>query len=333
MAKLPDWIYRQSAILPYRGRGGDLEVLIITSRKGTRWVLPKGIVEPGMTAAASAAKEALEEAGVEGRVMARSLGRYAYRKWGGTCAVEVFPMEVTSERKTWPESGFRRRKWVSLKQAVKRFEGDELRSLLRRLPEAMKRDAEGGRASAEIGKTPRLIHLLRHAKSSWDQPELADFDRPLAPRGRRACKTMRRYMRFSDLRPDLVLCSSSVRTRATLKKALPEFDHEVQIEYEQALYEAEAGELIDRLRRLPDQVNCVLMIAHNPGMQDLASALADTGDPEALARLKAKFPTAGLATLVLKRDRWRELAPRTCELHSFVVPRDFDQSPDGTDLV
>jgi phosphohistidine phosphatase len=71
VAKFPNWIYTQSAILPYRLRGDDLEVLVITSRKGTRWVLPKGIVEPGMTAAASAAKEAMEEAGVEGRAMAR----------------------------------------------------------------------------------------------------------------------------------------------------------------------------------------------------------------------------------------------------------------------
>ncbi|MDJ0896225.1 MAG: NUDIX domain-containing protein [Alphaproteobacteria bacterium] len=333
MVKLPDWIYRQSAILPYRGQGDDLAVLIITSRKGTRWVLPKGIVEPGMTAAASAAKEAMEEAGVEGRVFAHSLGTYSYPKWGGTCTVEVFPMKVATERKTWPESGFRRRKWVSLKQARKRLEGDELRSLLRRLPDALKQEAKGGRASGEIGKTPRVLYLLRHAKSSWDQPELADFDRPLAPRGRRACKTMRRYMRFADLRPDLVLCSPSARTRATLKKALPEFEDDVRIEYEPSLYEAEAGDLIDRLRRVPNQVSSVLIIAHNPGMQDLAISLAGAGDPEALARLKAKFPTAGLATLVLKRDRWRELARQTCDLHSFVVPRDFDPSPDEPDLV
>jgi 8-oxo-dGTP pyrophosphatase MutT (NUDIX family) len=114
VAKLPSWIYTQSAILPYRMRGGDLEVLIITSRKGSRWVLPKGIVEPGMTAAASAAKEAMEEAGVEGRIVAQSLGNYRYRKWGGTCEVEVFPMEVTTQRKKWPESTFRRREWVCL---------------------------------------------------------------------------------------------------------------------------------------------------------------------------------------------------------------------------
>ncbi len=286
-----------------------------------------------MTAAASAAKEAVEEAGVEGRVMAQSLGSYAYDKWGGTCTVEVFPMEVTTERDTWPESGFRRRRWVSLKQARKRLDGDELRSILRRLPEAMKRDAESGRAPAEIGKTPRIVYLLRHAKSSWDQPELADFDRPLAPRGDRACEAMRRYMSFADVRPDLVLCSPSARTRATLKKALPEIDDTVPVEYEQALYEAEAGDLIDRLSQLPDRVNSVLVIAHNPGMQDLAMALVGAGDPDALARLKAKFPTAGLATLVLKRERWRELAPQTCELHSFVVPRDFDQSPEDPDLV
>ena len=90
-APYPAWIYRQSAVLPYRRRDGNLEVLLITSRGGRRWVLPKGIVEPGMTAPVSAAKEAREEAGIEGAVSERVLGSYRQDKWGGTCRIEVFP--------------------------------------------------------------------------------------------------------------------------------------------------------------------------------------------------------------------------------------------------
>lgn len=323
MAKLPNWIYTQSAVLPYRLQGGGLEVLVITSRKGTRWVLPKGIVEPGMTAAASAAKEAVEEAGVEGRVMEQSLGKYGYKKWGGTCEVEVFPMKVATELKEWPERAFRRREWVTIKEAAKRLDHAELRKILRRLPDTIEVGASGGRASAAFGKPPRIVYLFRHAKSSWDDPLLADFDRPLAPRGRHASESMARYMRLADVCPDLVLCSSSARTRETLEKALPGLDGEVPVKYERALYHAGADALMNRLRRLPDKVKSVLIIGHNPGLQALAVCLVGAGDPDAMTRLEAKFPTAGLATLVLKRDRWRDLSPHACELHSFVVPREL----------
>jgi phosphohistidine phosphatase len=304
-------------------RGGDLEVLIITSRKGSRWVLPKGIVEPGMTAAASAAKEAMEEAGVEGRIVAQSLGNYRYRKWGGTCEVEVFPMEVTTQRKKWPESTFRRREWVSLEEAAKRLDPDQLRKLLRRLPDALEEDAGAGPASSALAKPPRVVYLLRHAKSSWEDPLLADVDRPLAPRGRRACETMGRYMRFADVRPDVVLCSPSVRTRQTIEKLLPELDGEVPVAYEEALYHGGADDLMDRLRRVPDKFNSVLIVGHNPALQALAVSLAGAGAVDAMARLRAKFPTAGLATLVLREDHWRDLAADACELHSFVVPREL----------
>ena len=323
MAKLPSWIYRQSAVLPCRRRGGDLEVLIVTSRKGTRWVLPKGIVEPGMTPPASAAKEAREEAGIEGRIMARSLGRYTYKKWGGTCDVEVFPMAVMTELEDWPERGFRRRAWVSLEAAGARLDPDKLRKILRRLPEAIEEDRGDGQISDMPGKPPHVLYLLRHAKSSWEDPSIEDFDRPLASRGRQAGETMAGYMRLADVRPDLVLCSSSLRTRQTLKRILPAFAADVPVEYEDALYHDGAGELMTRLRRVPDCFTSVLMIGHNPALQALAVRLAGDGDPDARARLETKFPTAGLVTLVLRRERWQDLGPDACELHSFVVPREL----------
>ena len=107
----PSWIYRQSAVLPYRKREDELEVLLISSRGGKRWVLPKGIVEPGMTPVASAMKEALEEAGVEGDVGREPLGAYRYRKWGGICEVTVYPYAVSNELENWPEAEWRRRRW------------------------------------------------------------------------------------------------------------------------------------------------------------------------------------------------------------------------------
>ena len=125
----PDGYYDQSAVLPYRRREGRLELLLVTSRKRKRWVLPKGIVEPDLSPAESAAQEALEEAGIRGRVAAEPVGRYEYRKWGGTCTVEVFTMEVESVLERWPEE-FRDREWLSPEEAAGRVREPELRELI-----------------------------------------------------------------------------------------------------------------------------------------------------------------------------------------------------------
>jgi len=325
MAQWPDWIYKQSAALPYRGQGDNLEVLLITSRGGHRWLPPKGIVEPGMTAPESAAKEAFEEAGVRGEISERSLGRYMQRKWGGICEIEVFPMTVTDELSDWPEADIRRREWLAIPQAVKRVEDETLRKIIRRLPEAIAGQPEDNRRAVEVSRpSTRLIYLFRHAKSSWDYPNLEDFDRPLAPRGQRAVETMRGYMARADVHPDLVLCSASLRTRATLEGVRPAIGEGVPVTYDHELYHADSLALIGRLCRLPDGVTSVMMIGHNPGLQSLAIALCGCGDDDAMARMHSKFPTAGLATLVFRDEHWSGLAPEGCELHSLVVPRDLE---------
>lgn len=122
--------FRQSAVIPVRWRDGSPQVLVISSRKGKRWVVPKGIIEPELTPAASAAKEALEEAGVSGDLREPSLGTYRYAKWGGTCVVEVFLLLVTEVRAKWEES-FRRRKWLSPKAAAARLKEPDLREMVR----------------------------------------------------------------------------------------------------------------------------------------------------------------------------------------------------------
>ena len=129
MRTRPDGYYRQSAVIPWRLRDGRVEVLLITSRKRKRWVVPKGIHEPGLTAAASAAKEALEEAGVSGEVSSEPVGEYAYRKWGGTCRVVVFTLRVESGLRRWPEE-FRDREWLSPEAAAARIDEPDLRRLV-----------------------------------------------------------------------------------------------------------------------------------------------------------------------------------------------------------
>src|SRR5262245_29809534 len=127
------------------------------------------------------------------------------------------------------------------------------------------------------------LHLLRHAKSSWDDPALPDHERPLAPRGRRDAKLIADHLLRERIAPELVLCSPALRTRQTLELVRPPGT----IELEDALYGASSEELLARLRTVPGSVESVMLIGHNPGLQDLALDLAAGGG--GLEELEAKF--------------------------------------------
>ena len=160
----------------------------------------------------------------------------------------------------------------------------------------------------------KRLYLLRHAKSSWDDPALADRDRPLAPRGEKAGNKLAKHLEQEKIRPALVLCSSARRTRETLERIAPGLG-KTQVEIEDGLYAASEGELLARLRRIPDSVDSVMVIAHNPGLQDLALSLG--GD--SAAALAESFPTGALATLAV--PSWGELGDGSAELVAYVVPR------------
>jgi len=131
MKTRPPWFYKQSGVIPYRINGTELEMLLVTSRKKGRWIIPKGIIDPGTSAIDSAVREACEEAGVQGRAHPKILGKYRYKKWGGTCVVQVFGLEVTRVLDSWPEAQVRERKWVTKEQAVELIEEPDLQEILR----------------------------------------------------------------------------------------------------------------------------------------------------------------------------------------------------------
>jgi phosphohistidine phosphatase len=167
----------------------------------------------------------------------------------------------------------------------------------------------------------RTIILLRHGKSSWSDPTLADFDRPLAPRGRRAAKRIAGYMRERKVRPALVLCSPALRTRQTLEAIEPSLRGST-VELVPELHAASAQELLERLQAVPGSIGSVMLIGHNPGLEQLALLLASRG--AGLARLVEKFPTGALATLAVEGDSWAALEPGDAELVDYVVPRDLE---------
>ena len=168
----------------------------------------------------------------------------------------------------------------------------------------------------------KTLHLLRHAKSSWDHPELADHDRPLAPRGANAVQRMAAYLAGADVAPAVVLCSTALRARDTLDGVRASLGDAVEVRMEDELYGADARELLDRLRRLPPALPSAMVIGHNPTLQDLALDLAGRGDREALARLHQKFPTGALATLLIEGE-WATLGAGTATLAALVVPREL----------
>jgi len=167
---------------------------------------------------------------------------------------------------------------------------------------------------------PKQLFVLRHAKSSWEDPGLDDHDRPLAPRGRRAVKLLGQHIHDSGITPDLVLCSSSRRTLETLESVAP--GGEVLIEPE--LYAASASEIIERLRQVPDEVGSVMVIGHNPASQTLVLRLVGDdpagSDGSDLSDVQRKFPTGALATLRFN-CAWSELAPGRAHLAAYVRPK------------
>jgi len=170
--------------------------------------------------------------------------------------------------------------------------------------------------------TEHRLYLLRHAKSSWDDPRLADHDRPLAPRGERAVRGLRTHLAGLVDGPDLVLCSSARRTTMTLAGIAAALPAGVHTRIEDRLYAASAAQLLVRLHDVSDEVGGVMVIGHNPGLEELAHLLVGTGDDADREKMAAKFPTGALATLVVTGS-WAGLAPAAAGLEAFVVPRDL----------
>jgi phosphohistidine phosphatase len=181
------------------------------------------------------------------------------------------------------------------------------------------------RAAVNVGQMLTLT-LLRHAKSSWDEP-LDDFDRPLAPRGEKAAPQAGAALAAKGLRPDLVLCSGAVRARETLARVLPALGLPApDVIYDDALYMAAPATLLSRLRGITaafkgETPRHVLLVGHNPGLEELALLLVGAGPREDRARLATKFPTAAFATITFPVESWSEVAAGSGRLEQFITPK------------
>jgi phosphohistidine phosphatase len=168
------------------------------------------------------------------------------------------------------------------------------------------------------------LYLLRHAKSSWEDTSIQDFDRPLAPRGQQAAPRMGAYLAEHGIAPELILCSAAVRARQTLALILPKLPGDPTVEFEDGLYLAPPTTLLARIRKVRANTGSVMVVGHDPGMHGLAVELSGRGEAADLQRLATKFPTAALAVISFKASQWSQIKPKAGRLERFMTPRLLD---------
>ncbi len=176
----------------------------------------------------------------------------------------------------------------------------------------------------------RLL-LLRHAKSSWSDPGVADIDRALSPRGRKAAAAMAKAIAARDLTPDRVLCSPARRARETLGALLPELGDEGRIAVIDALYQPPGGDYLGIVKEHGARAGTLMVIGHNPAIQATAVRLIGGGEPGLAQEISAKYPTAGLAVIDFDTDDWAAVSPHSGHVSAFIKPRDLEDGGDGED--
>ncbi|WP_371672947.1 histidine phosphatase family protein [Streptomyces sp. NBC_00289] len=174
-------------------------------------------------------------------------------------------------------------------------------------------------ARSGAGPLRRLV-VLRHAKSAWPEG-VADHERPLAPRGRRDAPAVGRALAEADCLPDLALCSTAVRARQTWDLAAAQWATPPPVRHDARLYAADVAELTEVLHGVAAQVETLLLVGHNPGLEELVLELAGDGLGDALDRVRVKFPTSAVAVLAWHGPSWRALAPGTALLTDLIVAR------------
>ncbi len=172
----------------------------------------------------------------------------------------------------------------------------------------------------------KRLTLLRHAKSSWDDPVVArDFDRPLNDRGIRAARVMGLYMKREGLSFDHIIASPAVRVAETIHHLAPAYGARMEPTWERRVYLASSATLMDVLREANDAAQSLLLIGHNPGMEDLILDLVpETAGCPIRAEVYEKYPTAALAEIEIDISHWRDIDRGIGRLTRFIRPRDLD---------
>ena len=170
----------------------------------------------------------------------------------------------------------------------------------------------------------KRLAILRHAKSSWDEPQVADFDRPLNERGQKAARRIGRELTKRGATFDMVLASPATRVRETLEAVQKEFEPDAAICFERDIYLADEGTLLEMVRGIPETVQAPLLIGHNPGLQELVLALTRDDSNGLRKRVEAKLATAALVRIELPAEKWSEVEPGSGIIVELIVPKELD---------
>ncbi|HEX3676630.1 MAG TPA: histidine phosphatase family protein [Sphingomicrobium sp.] len=168
------------------------------------------------------------------------------------------------------------------------------------------------------------LAILRHAKSSWDDPHLEDFNRPLNDSGWKAARRMGRELEKRDMKFDLVIASPAARVRETIDGLTHRLRLNVEIRFEPRMYAACEEMLLKIVRDIREGAHAPLLVGHNPGLQQLLVALTHKDPDDLRSRVQEKFPTAALATIELPTHRWSEVMPATGKITELILPKELD---------
>lgn len=171
----------------------------------------------------------------------------------------------------------------------------------------------------------KKLTLLRHAKSSWDDPVERDFDRPLNKKGKRAAAVMGRFIQSNGLSFDQILASPAVRVIETLENVEEASGLAMEPIWDRKIYLASSATLLDVLRSARADAKHVLMVGHNPGLEDLIfDLIPDDGTSPARDEVETKYPTATLAEMTLAINSWADISEKCGVLDRLTRPRDLD---------
>ncbi|RAI44888.1 SixA phosphatase family protein [Rhodoplanes roseus] len=173
----------------------------------------------------------------------------------------------------------------------------------------------------------RRLILLRHTKADPAGAGISDHARPLNGRGGTAADRIGAYMARHHLVPDRVLCSTAQRTRDTWAHVAHQLGEPPAAEFERRIYDASLERLLAVVKDIPEEAHAALVVGHNPGLHQLATALIATGDVEDRERLREKLPTGGLVVIDFAVDHWKAIRPQGGRLDRFVSPRTLEDEP------
>ncbi len=180
----------------------------------------------------------------------------------------------------------------------------------------------------------KTLYLMRHAKAGWDDPQQRDYDRPLNPRGEAAAVLMGRFLRAQAIQVDLLLASPALRNAMTWERLESAWRSGITAKFEQAIYMASVDTLLMLVQSAPRNAKTLMLLGHNPGMEDLSFKLLhaeDTyrGDAGGMDLLDQGFKTAAIAELTFDVAQWSDITPKSATLQRFITPRSLDRTMDS----